>query len=155
MSRLPDDFLWGGASAANQFEGAYLEDGKGLSVADCLTIGAKDRRRRFTYPLEEGEIYPSHVATDFYHHYKEDVRMFAEMGYKCFRTSIAWSRIFPEGDEEVPNEAGLKFYDDLFDELLSYGIEPVITLTHYETPIGIVEKYNTFTNRKVVDLFEK
>ncbi len=155
MGKLPNDFLWGGASAANQFEGAYLEGGKGLSVADCLTMGSKDKRRRFTYPLEEGEIYPSHVATDFYHHYKEDIAMFAEMGYKCFRTSIAWSRIYPIGDEEEPNEEGLQFYDDVFDELLKYGIEPVVTLTHYETPMGIVEKYGTFTNREVVDMFEK
>ena len=155
MSKLPNTFLWGGASAANQFEGGYDEGGKGLSVADCLTAGSKEIRRKFTDGIIEGEYYPSHVATDFYHHYKEDIKMFAEMGYKAFRTSIAWSRIYPEGDEEEPNEEGLKFYDDVFDELLKYGIEPVIPLTHYETPMGIVRKYNTFTNRKVVDLFEK
>ena len=155
MSRLPENFLWGGASAANQFEGGYNEGGKGLSVADCLTAGSKEKRRKFTDGIVEGEYYPAHVATDFYHHYKEDIKMFAEMGYKAFRTSIAWSRIYPEGDELEPNEEGLKFYDDVFDELLKYGIEPVITLTHYETPMGIVRKYNTFTNREVVDLFEK
>ena len=155
MSKLPNTFLWGGASAANQFEGGYDEGGKGLSVADCLTAGNREKRRKFTDGVVDGEYYPSHVATDFYHHYKEDIKMFAEMGYKAFRTSIAWSRIYPEGDEEEPNEEGLKFYDDVFDELLKYGIEPVITLTHYETPMGIVRKYNTFTNRKVVDLFEK
>ena len=152
---LPKDFLWGGASAANQFEGGYLEGGKGLSVADCLTAGKPGVMREFTDGVIDGKYYPAHVATDFYHHYKEDIKMFAEMGYKAFRTSIAWSRIYPEGDEEEPNEEGLKFYDDVFDELLKYGIEPVITLTHYETPMGIVRKYNTFTNRKVVDLFAK
>lgn len=155
MSRLPENFLWGGASAANQFEGGYNEGGKGLSVADCLTAGNQTTRRKFTDGIVEGEYYPAHVATDFYHHYKEDIKMFAEMGYKAFRTSIAWSRIYPEGDEAEPNEEGLQFYDDVFDELLKYGIEPVITLTHYETPMGIVRKYNTFTNREVVDLFEK
>lgn len=155
MAGLPDNFLWGGASAANQFEGGYNEGGKGLSVADCLTAGSMTKRRKFTDGIVEGEYYPAHVAADFYHHYKEDIKMFAEMGYKAFRTSIAWSRIYPEGDEATPNEEGLKFYDDVFDELLKYGIEPVITLTHYETPMGIVRKYNTFTNRKVVDLFEK
>lgn len=155
MSRLSNKFLWGGASAANQFEGAYLEDGKGLSVADCFTAGSKEQRRLYTNGVEESYYYPSHIATDFYHHYKEDIALFAEMGYQCFRTSIAWTRIFPNGDDEEPNEAGLQFYDDVFDELLKYGIEPVVTLTHYEMPYAIVEKFNSFTNRKAIDCFER
>ena len=152
--KTPKGFLWGGASAANQFEGAYLEDGKGLSVADCFTAGSRTHRREYTDGVVEGNYYPSHIATDFYHHWKEDVKLFAEMGYKAFRTSIAWSRIYPHGDDEQPNEAGLRFYDELFDELLSYGIEPVITLTHYEVPYALVEKYNSFADRRCVDFFD-
>ena len=155
MSRLPKGFLWGGASAANQFEGAYLEDGKGLSVADCYTSGSREHRRKYTDGVIEGEYYPSHIAADFYHNYKEDIKMFAEMGYQCFRTSISWSRIYPNGDDELPNEAGLQFYDDIFDELLKYGIEPVITLTHYEVPYGLVLKYGSFRDRRCVDFFAK
>ena len=97
--KTPKGFLWGGASAANQFEGAYLEDGKGLSVADCFTAGSRTHRREYTDGVVEGNYYPSHIATDFYHHWKEDVKLFAEMGYKAFRTSIAWSRIYPRGDQ--------------------------------------------------------
>ena len=115
---LPDDFLWGGAVAAHQVEGGWQEGGKGLSIVDVLTGGAHGVDRVITDGVKEGCYYPNHEAVDFYHHYKEDVRLFAEMGFKCFRTSIAWTRIFPHGDEEEPNEAGLKFYDDLFDELL-------------------------------------
>ena len=153
--KTPKGFLLGVASAANQFEGAYLEDGKGLSVADCFTAGSRTHRREYTDGVVEGNYYPSHIATDFYHHWKEDVKLFAEMGYKAFRTSIAWSRIYPHGDDEQPNEAGLRFYDELFDELLSYGIEPVITLTHYEVPYALVEKYNSFADRRCVDFFER
>lgn len=149
---LPKNFLWGGASAANQFEGAYLEDGKGLSVADCFTSGSREKRREYTDGVIEGKYYPSHVATDFYHHYKEDIKMFAEMGYKCFRTSIAWSRIFPD-DSGIPNEKGLEFYDSLFDELFKYNIEPVVTITHYEMPYWMVQKYNSFYSRQAIDDF--
>ena len=155
MSKLRKDFLWGGASAANQFEGAYLEDGKGLSVADCFTAGTKDKRREYTDGVFEGKYYPSHIATDFYHNYQEDIKMFAEMGYKCFRTSIAWSRIYPNGDDLYPNEAGLEFYDRVFDELLKYNIEPVITLTHYEVPYALVCKYGSFRDYRCVDFFVK
>lgn len=153
--RFKDDFLWGGAVAANQCEGAYNEDGKGLSTADCMTAGSLHRKRVYTDGIVENEYYPNHKGIDFYHHYKEDIALFAEMGFKCFRTSIAWSRIFPEGDEEHPNEAGLKFYDDLFDECLKYKIEPVITLSHYETPYGLVKKYGSWRNRKMIDFFER
>lgn len=134
MTGFPKDFLWGGAVAAHQLEGAWQEDGKGISVADVMTVGGPGISRRITDGVLEGEYYPNHEGIDFYHRYKEDIALFAEMGFKCFRTSIAWTRIFPKGDEEVPNEAGLKFYDDLFDECLKYGIEPVVTLSHFELP---------------------
>lgn len=132
--KLPKDFLWGGAVAAHQIEGGWNKGGKGVSVADVMTGGTRTSMRKITDGVIEGEFYPNHEATDFYHHYKEDVALLAEMGFKCFRTSIAWTRIFPNGDEAEPNEEGLKFYDDLFDELLKYGIEPVITLSHFEMP---------------------
>lgn len=147
------DFLWGGAVAAHQLEGGWQEGGKGVSVADVMTAGANGVPRRITDGVIEGENYPNHEAVDFYHRYKGDIELFAEMGFKAFRTSIAWTRIFPEGDEEEPNEEGLKFYDDMFDELLKHGIEPVITLSHFEMPMGIVKKYGGFANKKVIDLF--
>lgn len=154
-NKLPNNFLWGGAVAAHQIEGAWNVDGKGISIADVMTGGSRDKMRKITDGIVEGEYYPNHEATDFYHHYKEDVALLAEMGFKCFRTSIAWTRIFPNGDEETPNEAGLKFYDDLFDELLKYGIEPVITLSHFEMPYHLAESYGGWINRKVIDYFIK
>ncbi|MGN0630055.1 MAG: family 1 glycosylhydrolase, partial [Ruminococcus sp.] len=153
MRKLPDNFLWGGAVAAHQVEGGWNEDGKGVSVVDVLTAGAHGVDRRITDTVLPHEYYPNHEAIDFYHHYKEDVKLFAEMGFKCFRTSIAWTRIFPSGDDERPNEAGLKFYDSLFDELLKYGIEPVITLSHFEMPYNLVKKYGGWKNRRLIDLF--
>lgn len=153
--KLPENFLWGGAVAAHQIEGAWNVDGKGMSIVDVMTGGTKDKMRKITDGVIEGEFYPNHEATDFYHHYKEDVALLAEMGFKCFRTSIAWTRIFPNGDEETPNEAGLKFYDDLFDELLKYGIEPVITLSHFEMPYHLAESYGGWINRKVIDCYVK
>ena len=155
MSRLPDDFLWGGAVAAHQVEGAWDVGGKGVSIVDVLTAGAHNVDRKITEGVQEEYYYPNHEAVDFYHHFKEDVKMFAEMGFKCFRTSIAWTRIFPNGDEETPNEEGLRFYDELFDELLKYGIEPVITLSHFEMPYYLVEKYGGWKNRKLIDFFVK
>ncbi len=152
---LPKDFLWGGALAAHQFEGGVIGTTKGLSVADVMTAGTKDKTREITDGVKEGLYYPNHVGIDFYHHYKEDIALFAEMGFKCFRTSIAWTRIFPKGDEEKPDEEGLKFYDDVFDELLKYKIEPVITLSHFEIPLHIAKEYNGFLNRKTIDLFCK
>lgn len=147
------DFLWGGAVAAHQLEGAYQEGGKGLSIMDVTTAGDRVTRRRVTDGIVEGECYPNHEAIDFYHHYKEDIRMFAEMGFKCFRTSIAWTRIFPNGDETEPNEEGLKFYDALFDECHKYGIEPVITLSHFEMPLHLVTEYGGWRNRKLIEFF--
>lgn len=150
---LPKDFLWGGAVAAHQLEGAWDENGRGPSVSDVLTAGAHGVPRRITDGVIEGERYPNHTGIDFYHTYKEDIALFAELGFKCFRTSISWSRIFPKGDEAEPNEAGLQFYDDLFDELLKYGIEPVITLSHFEMPYYLAKKYGGWTDRRLIDFF--
>ncbi|PLR52638.1 6-phospho-beta-glucosidase [Chimaeribacter arupi] len=150
---LPGNFLWGGAVAAHQVEGGWDQGGKGVSIADVLSGGAHGVDRVMTDGIQEGYSYPNHEAVDFYGRYKEDVALFAEMGFKCFRTSIAWTRIFPNGDDAQPNEAGLQFYDDLFDELLKYGIEPVITLSHFEMPWHLVKEYGGWKNRKVVDFF--
>ncbi|MGG7078501.1 glycoside hydrolase family 1 protein [Clostridium sardiniense] len=150
---LPKNFLWGGATAANQFEGGYREGGKGLSTADVITGGTHTNPRRITPKLEEGTYYPSHEAIDFYHNYKEDIKLFADMGFKLFRMSINWTRIFPNGDELEPNEEGLKFYDDVFAELKKYNIEPLVTISHYEMPFGLVEKYNGWSSREVIDCY--
>ena len=156
MKTFAKNFLWGGALAANQCEGAYLEDGKGLEICDLLETG-KDRFIKLdpTLELHEGHVYPSHEAIDFYHHYKEDIAMFGEMGMKCLRTSIAWSRIFPNGDDAEPNEKGLTYYEDMFRELHRWGIEPVITISHFETPLALVKKYGGWDNRKLVGFFER
>ncbi|HJC91867.1 MAG TPA: glycoside hydrolase family 1 protein [Candidatus Mediterraneibacter excrementigallinarum] len=147
---FPKDFLWGGAVAANQCEGAYQEDGKGLSIQDVMPKGIKGPRTERPTPdnlkLE---------GIDFYHRYKEDIAMFAEMGFKVFRTSIAWSRIFPSGDEEEPNEAGLQFYDNLFDECLKYGIQPLVTISHYETPLHLAEAYDGWLDRRLIGFYER
>ncbi|KEP31172.1 MULTISPECIES: 6-phospho-beta-glucosidase BglA [Bacillus] len=155
MMTLPKDFLWGGALAAHQFEGGWNEAGKGPSVVDVMTAGAHGVPRQITETIEEDKFYPNHEAIDFYHRYKEDIAMFAEMGLKCLRTSIGWSRIFPKGDEAEPNEAGLQFYDDVFDELLKHGIEPVITLSHFEMPLHLAREYGGFRSRKVAEYFAK
>lgn len=156
MSRkFPENFLWGGAIAANQCEGAYNEDGKGLSTADCFTGGSHTVPRRPTAKLIEGERYPNHEGIDFYHRYKEDIRLFAEMGFKVFRFSIAWSRIFPMGDDALPNEAGLKFYDLVLDELEKYGIEPLVTISHYESPMNLTTRYGGWKNKQLIDLYVK
>lgn len=150
---LPKDFLWGGAVAAHQLEGGWNVDGRGPSVSDVMTGGSKDKARQITDGVIEGENYPNHFGIDFYHTYKEDIKLFAELGFKCFRTSISWSRIFPNGDENEPNEQGLQFYDNLFDELLKYGIEPVVTLSHFEMPYYLTQKYGGWLNRKLIDFF--
>lgn len=157
---FPKGFLWGGATAANQFEGAYDEGGKGLTIAD-VSPGGKDRIKTLfsdDYPLEinsEKYTYPNHKGIDFYHHYKEDIAMFAEMGFKTFRMSISWARIFPNGDDQTPNEEGLQFYENVIDELLKYGIEPTITMSHYETPLNLVKKYGGWKNRQLIEFFER
>ena len=148
--QFPEGFLWGGAVAANQVEGAYLEDGKGLSVQDVLPHGV-----RFPRSAEPTPDNLKLEAIDFYHRFREDIALLAGMGFTCFRMSIAWSRIFPQGDEETPNEKGLAFYDAVFDELLKYGIEPVVTLSHYETPLHLAEVYDGWTDRRLIGFFER
>lgn len=150
MGIFPKNFLWGGAVAANQCEGAYQEDGKGLSVQDVLPRGIRGSRTKL--PTEENLKLE---AIDFYHRYPQDIKMFAEMGFKVFRTSIAWSRIFPKGDEEQPNEAGLEFYDRVFEECRKYGVEPLVTLSHYETPLYLAETYNGWTDRRMIGFYER
>ena len=149
---FPKDFLWGGATAANQIEGAYLENGKGLSTADVMTLGSHEKKRCITNSIEKNEYYPSHNAIDFYHHYKEDIALFAEMGFKVYRMSINWTRIFPNGDELTPNGEGLKFYDAILDELEKYHIMPLVTISHFETPLGL-QKYGSWENRDVIDCY--
>lgn len=149
MKVFPENFLWGGAVAANQVEGAYNKDGKGLSVQDVLPNGGLSD---YTDTVTKDNLKLDGI--DFYKKYEEDIPLFAEMGFKVFRTSIAWSRIFPKGDEKIPNEAGLKYYDKLFDELIKYGIEPLVTLSHYETPLYLSETYNGWSNRKLIGFFE-
>lgn len=155
MTAFPKGFLWGGAVAAHQFEGGWQAGDKGVSIADVMTAGDNETKRRITDGVQSGENYPNHDAIDYYHRYHEDDQLFADLGLNCFRTSIAWTRIFPNGDEEQPNEAGLKFYDDVFDDLLSHQIEPVITLSHFEMPYHLVKKYGGWRSRKVIDFFVK
>ena len=153
------DFLWGGATAANQCEGGYNEGGRGLANVDVVPIG-KDR-----FPIIAGEMkmfnfddehfYPAKEAIDMYHNYKEDIKLFGEMGFKTYRCSIGWSRIFPNGDDVEPNEEGLKFYEDLFKECHKYGIEPLVTITHFDCPMNLVEKYGAWRNRKLIGFYEK
>lgn len=156
---LRSDFLWGGALAANQCEGAYNEGGRGLANADLLPYG-QDRIaviRGDDVPLaaETGRYYPAREAIDFYHHYREDIALFGEMGFKALRLSIAWSRIFPNGDDAEPNEEGLAFYEDVFRACHEQGIEPVVTLNHYDVPMHLVTTYGGWRNRALVDLFER
>ncbi|PTI79229.1 6-phospho-beta-glucosidase [Staphylococcus succinus] len=160
-----EDFLWGGATAANQIEGSYNKDGKGMSSADFVEFIPKSQRtgdhnmdmtsehvQKVLSDDYDGR-FPKRDGIDFYYTYKEDIKLFAELGFKAFRMSIHWSRIFPNGYDLEPNEAGLAFYDDVFDTLLSYNIEPVVTLSHYETPFGLTEKYNGWVNREVINHF--
>lgn len=146
------NFLWGGATAANQYEGGYQEGGRGLSINDVEMGTTHGKAREIHSEIRPGAYYPSHNATDFYHHYKEDIALMGEMGFKCYRMSIAWSRIFPNGDDEQPNEEGLKFYDRVFDECKKYGIEPIVTLHHFELPLGLVKKYGGWRSRELVNL---
>lgn len=152
--KFSEHFLWGGAIAANQAEGAWRKGGKGESICDHITGGSLGKKRFFHDKIREDAFYPSHEAVDFYHHYKEDIALFAEMGFKVFRLSIAWSRIFPRGDEKEPNEEGLKFYDRVFAECRKYGIEPLVTLSHFEMPYELVRTYQGFTDRRTIDFFE-
>ncbi|MXC84705.1 glycoside hydrolase family 1 protein [Escherichia coli] len=150
MKAFPETFLWGGATAANQVEGAWLEDGKGITTSDLQPHGVMGKME----PRILGKENIKDVAIDFYHRYPEDIALFAEMGFTCLRISIAWARIFPQGDEAEPNEAGLAFYDRLFDEMAQAGIKPLVTLSHYEMPYGLVKNYGGWANRAVIDHFE-
>ena len=178
---FPKDFLWGAATAANQYEGGYLSGGKGLSVQDTLTGGDGihqiPRRISIIYAdgtkgmidlkmgseipegaqayVDDNQYYPSHVATDFYGHWQEDLALLGEMGLKSFRLSINWTRIFPNGDDQQPNEEGLRFYDQIFDECKKYGIEPIVSMNHFDCPLHLATQYGGWANRKVVDFFLK
>ncbi len=168
-------FLWGGATAANQYEGGYNEGGRGLATSDVITDGNMNTPRRITIQLKDGTLtsisrfeelpdgavgyldpdtyYPSHVATDFYHHYEEDIALFAEMGFNSFRMSISWTRIFPRGDEEQPNEEGLAFYDKVFDTCLKHNIEPIVTICHFDVPKYLADEMDGWSDRRVVDYY--
>ena len=167
--QFPEGFLWGGATAANQFEGGWKEGGKGISVSDVALFTDPKSLKELTdvhglcditdemidqaLATDDEVYYPKRHASDFYHHWKEDIKLLGEMGFKVYRLSIAWSRIFPNGDELVPNEAGLKFYDDIFDECAKYGIEPLVTMSHYEPPLEFARKYNGWYDRRAIDFF--
>ncbi len=178
-TKFPENFMWGGATAANQCEGAYDVDGRGLTAIDCTTGADVNTPRYVTYRMPDGAAgrvsemagerlpegakravlkdcyYPNHQAIDFYHTYKEDIKLFAEMGFQIFRMSISWSRIFPRGDEEKPNQAGLDFYRGVFEELKKYHIEPLVTISHYDDPLVLEEEYGGWQNRKTIDFYEK
>ncbi|MGX7138885.1 6-phospho-beta-glucosidase [Enterococcus silesiacus] len=152
------DFLWGGATAANQCEGGHNEGGRGLANVDLAPVGP-DRFPVITgekkmFAFDEEHFYPAQNAIDMYHRYKEDIALFGEMGFKTYRLSIAWSRIFPLGDETEPNEEGLKFYEDLFKECRKHNIEPLVTITHFDCPMHLVEKYGAWRSREMVGFYE-
>ncbi len=176
MSKFPQGFLWGGATAANQYEGGWNEGGRGPALTDVTTGGSVKERRKVTWIDKDGNkhaepenpnglpegahyavldeyYYPNHKATDFYHHYKEDIALFAEMGFKTFRMSISWSRLFPKGDEKEPNKEGVEFYRNVFKELKKYGIEPLVTIWHFDTPLYLVEHYGDWKNRELIDMY--
>lgn len=167
-NRFPEGFLWGGATAANQCEGAWNEDGKGMSVADCSTYkpkvdpkdyvaqhGITDADIKAAMESDDVSLYGKRHGVNFYHRYKEDLDLFAEMGFKVLRVSIAWTRIFPTGVEEEPNEKGLLFYEDLFTEMRKRNIEPLVTLHHYEMPLYLSNNYDGWYQRPVIDMFIK
>lgn len=179
--QLPDSFLWGGATADFQVEGGYQEGGRGLSTHDIETDGNTQNPRGTTWKLSDGsyfrakssflfpddipegaapymyedQYYPSHRAVDFYHHYKEDIALMAGMGFKVFRFSICWSRIFPTGDEQEPNEEGIHFYESVIDELDKYHIQPLITIHHDELPLYLAETYDGWSSRHTIDCYIK
>ncbi len=156
---LSKDFLWGGATAANQCEGAYAEGGRGLANVDVIPHGPERRSVmlgvRKMDGIEEGYYYPALEGIDFYHHFREDIAMFAEMGFKTFRMSIGWSRIFPKGDEEEPNEEGLGFYEEEFRECKKYGIEPLVTITHFDCPMHLIKTYGGWKDRRLIEFYKK
>ena len=175
--RFPEGFLWGGATADFQFEGGFGEGGRGINSQDFVTDGSVDRARQITLRMPDGtkgyvnsldsipqgavpeifddEYYPSHKAVDFYHHYKEDIALMGELGFKVFRFGVTWSRIYPTGDEEMPNEEGLRFYEDVLTELEKYNIAPLITICHDEMPNYLAEKYDGWNSRHLIDAYVK
>ena len=153
--KLRKDFLWGGSIAAHQCEGAWNVDGKGIGIMDLVTSGSYEVPREICKDIEEGKRYPSHDGIDFYHRFKEDIALFGEMGFKALRISIDWSRIYPNGDDEEPNKKGIEYYQSVVDELIKNGIEPIVTLYHFEMPVNLVRKYGSWTNRKVIDFYLK
>lgn len=154
-SVFPDGFLWGGATAANQCEGAWNVDGRGASIDDHMTGGSFDVAREITIGLDPTKTYPNHRGVDFYHHFEEDIALLAEMGMNVLRLSISWSRIFPNGDDAEPLEPGLAFYDRVFDACRANGIEPLVTLSHYEMPYSLIERFNGWSNRHLIDAYER
>ena len=148
-------FYWGGSIASHQCEGAYDADGKGLGIMDLVNSGSAQKPREFHEAFQEGAHYPSHHGIDFYHTYQEDIRLFAEAGFTALRISIDWSRIYPNGDDEKPNRAGLDYYRKVITELRANGIEPFVTLFHFELPMNLVRKYGSWENRKVVEFYLK
>ena len=156
---LAVNFLWGGAIAANQCEGAYLEGGRGLANSDVLPFGlGREAVIKGEMPIRSPDapgFFPARDGIDFYHRYREDIALFAEMGFKALRMSIAWSRIFPNGDDPVPNEEGLRFYEDVFRECRKHGIEPVVTITHYDMPMHLVTAYGGWHNRRLIDFYKR
>lgn len=156
MGLFPNNFYWGASTAANQCEGAWDVDGKGISIADCLTRGSMTETRNITLDIDTKKYsYPSHTGVDFYHNYKEDIALCAEMGFKMFRMSINCTRIFPTGDEEAPNELGLKFYENVFKELKKYNIEPLVTICHNDMPVELTKRFNGWADRRMIDYFMK
>lgn len=159
LTRFPEGFLWGGALAANQAEGGYLEGGKGLTTVDMIPHGPSrmavklGQEKRIT--LQDDEFYPSHGAIDFYHRYREDIALMAEMGFTVFRTSIAWARLYPRGDEREPNAEGIAFYRAVFEECRKYNIEPLVTLCHFDVPMHLVTEYGSWRNRQMVEFFTR
>lgn len=152
---FPDDFLWGGAVSACQTEGSWNIDGKGASIADCMALGSKEEGRQCFPSLNDKYVYPSHYGNHFYEHYEEDIKLFAQAGFRCFRMSIAWTRIFPTGEEEKPNQAGLNYYRRVFEMCRKYGIEPIVTILHYDFPLSLSLKYGGWSCSKIIDLYEK
>lgn len=153
--KLRKDFLWGGSIAAHQCEGAWNVDGKGIGIMDLVTSGSYEVPREICKDIEDGKRYPSHEGIDFYHRFKDDIALFGEMGFKALRISIDWSRIYPNGDDEEPNKKGIEYYQSVVDELIKNGIEPIVTLYHFEMPVNLVRKYGSWTNRKVIDFYLK
>ncbi|CAM4163422.1 6-phospho-beta-glucosidase ascB [Erysipelothrix aquatica] len=156
---FPKGFLWGGATAANQCEGSYNKGGRGLANVDLIPHGperwdvAMGTRKMLEF--EEGYYYPAKQGINMYDHFKEDIALFADMGFKTYRLSIAWSRIYPEGDEMTPNEEGLKFYEDVFKECHRYGIEPLVTITHFDVPIHLTKRYGSWRSRELITFYER